>query len=99
MAATITFKAKVETMRSMEDDVLYQYVTAPVLTRRHCNMDAWRLHPKFGAYANSDFFPGVLAKIRREHLNGFIRLDRLPEHVTIDTSGFLAVVTLDCANI
>jgi hypothetical protein len=93
--AKITFKAKVQEM----DPFLggYQYVTVPKLERRHCDMHAFRIHPKFGSYANSDLFPNILAR-QREALfgsNGRLRLDAIPENVTVDTSGFLAVVTIE----
>lgn len=60
-------------------------------------MPAFRKHPKFGGFANSQLFPNMLSRIRRDITNagGWIRLDRLPENVTIDESGFLAVVKIE----
>ena len=71
----------------------------PVLARSHCDMAAFRTHPKFGDLANSDLFPNVLSRIRRDRLVGaysdHLRLDRLPKGVTVDSSKFLAVVSID----
>lgn len=58
-------------------------------------MNAFRTHPRYGGLANSDLFPGVLARIRKERLGDKIRLDAIPEGVGVDTSKFLAVVTID----
>jgi hypothetical protein len=80
----------------MPGEVLYRFIQVPTLARRHCNMPAFRKHPKFGGLANSDLFPNILARIRRDvtQAGGYIRLDRLPPNVTVDCSGFLAVVTI-----
>lgn len=94
--ATIQFKAKPQTIYNPDDTIAYRYVTVPELARRHCNMCEFRQHPKYSGLANSDLFPGVLARIRRDILNGraYLRLDALPENVTVDASGFLASVTI-----
>jgi hypothetical protein len=93
----IEFKAKLQTMFSVDDTPLYQYVVVPEIKRTHVDMAAARQHPKFGGYANSDMFPGMLARIRRDILGGdaWLRLDRLPPNVEIDTTGFLAKVSVD----
>lgn len=93
--AKIEFRAKIETVYNMDDTVAYQRVKVPVLTHKHCDMNAFRKHPKFGGLANSDLFPNVLTRIRKDRLGEYVRLDRTPEGVTIDTSGFLALVALD----
>lgn len=80
--ASITFKAKVSDRR----------IKVPKLTRAHCDMAAFRTHPKFGAFANSDLFQSVLA--RAVPLK-FINLDSIPDNVTVDASGFLANVTIE----
>jgi hypothetical protein len=39
-------------------------------------------------------FPNALRRIRADKFKGdMLRLDRIPEGVSVDTSGFLAVVT------
>jgi hypothetical protein len=93
--ARIEFKAKTETVYNIDDTVAYQRVKVPKLERRHCDMNAFRKHQKYGGWANSDLFPGFLARVRNERLGDFIRLDRIPEGVSVDTSGFLAVVSLE----
>lgn len=91
--ATITFKGKVETLQYVDGSIASVRIKVPTLERRHCNMNAFRQHPKYGAYANSNLFPAMLAQIKRERLGDFIKLDAIPEGVTVDQSGFLAVVT------
>lgn len=95
--ARIEFRAKVEAIYNMDDTVAYQRVKVPALERKHCDMAAFRRHPRYGGIANSDIFKNALAKLRRDRLGDYIRLDRIPDGVTVDTSGFLAVVTLDVA--
>jgi hypothetical protein len=92
----IEFKTKVQTMRTVDDAPLYDYVEVPVFKRSHVDMAAARNHPKYGGYANSDLFLGMLARIRRDVLSGraFLRLSELPDNVTVDASGFLARVTV-----
>ena len=91
----IKFKAKVQTIYNMDDTVAYHYIQVPVLKRNHVNMGQARQHPKYGSYANSDLFLGMLSKIRKDMFgySGEIKLDSIPEGVTVDTSGFLATVS------
>ena len=95
--AKITFKAKVQQMHNVDGTVAYEYVPVPVFERKHCDMPAFRVHPKYGGLANSDLFKNVLAGIRRQALAGkpWIRLNDVPDGVNVDTSKFLAVVTID----
>jgi hypothetical protein len=95
----IQFKSKMQAVYNMDDTVAYQYVAVPTFKRSHVDMNAARNHPKYGSYANSDMFPGMLARIRKDLIQGSlgIRMDRLPDNVTVDTSGFLANVTIDVA--
>ncbi len=102
--ATIKFKAKAETCYcASTGKALYRYVQFPVLRRSHCDMGAFRTHPRFGSYANSDMFAGMLSRIRSDILaatrgihSGVLRLDvALPDNVKIDESGFLVVVTIE----
>ena len=93
--ATITFKGKIQTMHAVDDTPLYDFIQVPTFARRHCDIPAFRTHPRYGVLANSDLFLGVLAKIRRDTFKGRpLRLDDMPDGVTVDRSGFLAVVTL-----
>lgn len=93
--ATIQFRGKIEQAYTMEGEPAFQQIKVPELTRKHCDMAAFRTHPRFGGLANSDLFPGILARIRREKLGDYIRLDRVPDGVQVDDSGFLAVVRVD----
>ena len=94
--ATISFKSKIQEMYNIDGSVAYQYIPVPVLDRKHCDMPAFRSHPKFGAYANSDLFKGMLARARKDIFgNGWLRLDAVPDGVWVDTGGFLAVVSFE----
>lgn len=98
-AATIKFKAKPETIYNMDDSVAYQRIKVPALTRSHCDMETFRRHARFGPYANSDLFKSLLSRqVKQAGLGEYLRLDRpLPAGVSIDTSGFLAAVTISLA--
>ena len=101
MTARISFKAKPESVYTPDGSaVAYRIIHVPVLARRHCDMNAFRRHPKYGGLANSDLFAGVLAKLRRDifgvtDYRPWFRLDQVPAGVTVDESGFLAVVSVD----
>lgn len=95
--ATITFKGKVETLEYADGTIAAVRIKIPKLERKHCDMAAFRAHPKYGSYANSDLFPAMLARIKREKLGDrdYLQLDNIPEGVSVDTTGFLAVVTFE----
>lgn len=93
--ARISFRAKVQTMRTVEGEALYRYLQVPEFKRAHCDMGAFRTHAKYGAYANSDLFPGVLRRIRADVFGGRpLRLDQVPDGVSVDETGFLAEVSI-----
>lgn len=96
MPATITFRAKPETIYNMDDTVAYQRIKVPAIERRHCDMQSFRKHPKFGPYANSDLFKNLISRqLKLVGIPTYIRLDQdPPEAVTVDMSGFLAEVTI-----
>ena len=92
--ATITFKTKLKQVYNMDDSLAYEYLDIPVFTRAHCDMGAFRNHPKYGGYANSDLFPGMLSRIRAQLFpHGMLKLSAIPEGVTVKP-GFLHVVTI-----
>lgn len=94
--AKIQFRAKLQQMFNMDETLAYEYISVPVLKRSHCDMQAFRTHAKYGAYANSDLFLGMLARIRKDRFsNGILKLSSVPEGVTVDTGGFLALVEFD----
>jgi hypothetical protein len=95
-AASVSFRAKVRRVYNADETLAYEYVPVPKLGRSHCDMNAFRSHRRFGAYANSDLFPAMLRRAADAiGVNNVLRLDRVPEGVTVDTSGFLAVVSFD----
>jgi hypothetical protein len=94
--AKISFRAKLQQMFNMDDTLAYEYISVPVLKRSHCDMHAFRTHSKYGSYANSDLFLGMLARVRKDRFNnGILKLSEVPDGVTVDTSGFLALVEFD----
>jgi hypothetical protein len=60
-------------------------------------MSAFRRHPRYGSFANSDLFQNMLTRIRRDVFgtSDAVRLDRIPSGVLVDTSGFLATVSFE----
>jgi hypothetical protein len=91
----ITFKAKVETVWHMDHSPAYQRIRVPKIDRKHCDMGAFHLDDKFGPYSNSNvFLPLVRSAMKDASIPEYIRLDAVPESVEIDTSGFLAQVTI-----
>lgn len=94
--AKIEFNAKVQTVYHVDDTVAWRYVTRPKITRKHCDMDAFRSDKRFSSYANSDLFDNLLTRqLKLANVGETIRLDRIPDCVTIDESGFLARVTIE----
>lgn len=94
--ATITFKAKAQELLNADGSTAYRYIPVPQFKRSHCDMQAFRNHPKFGSYANSDLFPAMLSRIRRELVAGELglRFDRLPANVQVNGKGLLTEVTV-----
>ena len=90
----ITFKAKPYTIQNVDGSDKRRAVDVPELTRKHCDMPAFRADPKFGGYANSDLFPSLLRRIRA-NLAPRIYLDAPPKGVEVDATGFLAAVSFD----
>lgn len=95
--AKVQFKAKVQKIWTMDETSYYEYIQVPTFKTSHCDMNAFRKHPKFGGYANSQLFPAILdrEKTRIFGNSDRLRLDAIPEGVTVDTSKFLAVVTFE----
>lgn len=101
MNASISFKGKPIRVFNHDDTLAYIYVKVPTLTRSHCNMQSFRSHPKYGAYANSDLFPGMLNRIRDaqfpDTVNGkrVLRLDNIPENITVIQGAVLLTIALN----
>ena len=51
-----------------------EYVAVPQLSRHHCVMNGWRNCKTYGGLANSDLFPSVLKRVRKDILQGGIGL-------------------------
>lgn len=94
--AKITFKAKIETIYNMDETVAWRQIKVPKIQRRHCDAHAFRIHPIFRSYFNSDLFDNVIARqLKLAEIKEYIRLDRIPACVQIDETTFLATVTID----
>jgi hypothetical protein len=80
-----------------ETGIEFHSIKVPALTRSHCDMAAFRTHKKFGGFANSDMFPAILARIRRDKFGGrdWFKLESPPEGVTIERGALLCVVSFD----
>lgn len=91
----VTFRTKVRTLIDAYDR-RRDYVKLPTITRHHCDMQAARCCPEWGGITNSDLFLGAVngAVSKLASSSGFIYLDSLPDCVSVDTSGFLAEVTI-----
>lgn len=94
--AKISFKTKLIKVYNPDDTFAFTQVNVPDFKRSHCDMHAFRMHKKYGGFANSDLFPSILKRIKKEAAPlGFWKLEELPEGVEIDASGFLASVTIE----
>ncbi len=100
----IAFKAKVQKMYTVNDDLLYEFIVVPKLTRKHVDMGAARIHPKYGGLANSSLFESaVLSGLRKTVFKDshgtpdqrIVKLDQIPAGVNVDASGFLAHVSFE----
>lgn len=89
--ATIKIKAKLH-----EGGISGAFYCLPIFHKSHCNMAEFRAHSRYGAFANSDIFPSVLARIRRDIAgdSGILYAGNLPENVSIER-GFLDTITID----
>lgn len=96
--ATIKFKTKpVAVYHADGSGIAFHEMRVPTFTRQHCDMHEFRSHKKYGSYANSDLFPAMLARIRRDIFAGrdWFKLESPPAGVTIEPGGLLYSITLD----
>lgn len=96
--ARITFKAKpVAVWHADDSGIAFHEVKVPKFGRHHCDMPAFRSHKKFSGFANSDLFPAMLARVRRDIFGGrdWFKLESPPEGVTIAPGGLLYTVSID----
>ena len=93
MTHTITFKAKPFKLRRHEDEGFDWCIDFKKRVKKaDCSM-----RPVDHTYYNSDLFEGMLNKAYKAIIGEYTtwkRLDDMPQGVTVDTSKFLAVVTI-----
>jgi hypothetical protein len=96
-ALALQFKTKLQTIEFCDGTPKREFYNVPAFTRNHCqNLQAFRTSKRFGAYANSDFFPGILrGAVRALGIGSRLYLNAVPDTVTINNRGFLAVVTIE----
>ena len=91
--AKITFKAKAGILHRDSTTVVEYKI--PRLSRNHCDMEAFRRHPKYGYLANSDLFVNLVNNLARKlYPTGYIRVDNLTDGTTIK-SGYLSTITIE----
>ena len=91
---TITFKTKIQGIRDAGTMTFRDGFQMPRVKKNHCDMAAFRKHGRYGAFANSDMFESMIK--RALPVPGkYVWLDALPEGFAVDTSGFLAEVTVN----
>lgn len=96
----IQFKAKIEKWYTTDDEKnCVKRIKFPKLSTSHCDMNLFRTHKKYGSYANSDLFSGILQRIKEKILGSnhdqYLKLEALPKGVTVDDSGYLAIVNIN----
>lgn len=90
--ATITFKTKIKSMSYAGETENIPYINYKVnISKNDCN-----LRPCDHDWYNSDMFNHMLKNAYRKAIRGktWVKLSELPDNVTIDTSKFMAVVTV-----
>ena len=92
MPHTISYKVKPFTLHEHDNTTSQAIDFKRVLSRKDCSMK-----PCDHTYYNSDLFPAMLNRAYRQIIGEYrtwARLSELPEGVSVDTSKFLAVVTI-----
>ena len=93
---TVTFRAKLENVFYADETLAYTCVKVPAIKHSHCDMNAFRNDKNFGSYANSDLFLGMVkGALKKLGVKEYIKLGELPQGVTVNTSGFIALVTIE----
>lgn len=88
ISAVICYKTKIKSFADNEGEYIDYKVN---VTKSDCN-----LKPHEHAYYNCDMFNSMLkrATLSAQNNKTWCRLSELPENITIDTSKFMAVVTI-----
>lgn len=93
--ARISFKAKTQEIQDLRDKTWRSSVRVPRIKKSHCDMEAFRRHKRYRAYANSDLFEGMInGYVKRLFPDGWVRLDELPPGVEV-FAGFLVTVNIE----
>ena len=96
--ASIEFRGKIEKIYNMDDTLAFERIKVPAIKSNHCDMPAFRKHPKIGPYANSGMFKNIISReLKALGVGEYIRLDCVPANVNLDVAGFLAKVTIHVA--
>lgn len=85
----IRYKTKVQFMADGREYITY---------KKKLGRKDTPLKPHEHTYYNSDLFPSILARaaLRAQDNRTWCYVDQLPAGITIDTTGFLAMVTITC---
>ncbi len=102
-AFTIEFRGKVREQTYTDGTLASRRIQVPKLERRHvADMGSARSSRKYGGFANSDLFPSMLNRaaesIGCRRIGEALYVDLLgptPAGITVDESGFLALVRID----
>lgn len=94
--AKISFRTKMIKVHNPDDTFAFTQINVPEFKRHHCDMAAFRAHPKYRSYANSDLFNSILKRIKRDIApSGWWKFEELPIGVTVETNGFFATFTFE----
>lgn len=94
--AKISFRTKLIKVHNPDDSFAFTQINVPDFKRHHCDMHGFRTHSKYGGFANSDLFPSILKRVKKEVAPlGFWKLEELPQGVEVETNGFFATVTFE----
>lgn len=88
-ALVIQYKTKVKQMADGREYIDY---------KKKLDRKDTPLKPHEHTYYNCDLFPSMLtrAALRAQNNRTWCYVDELPAGITIDTTGFLAIVTINC---
>lgn len=94
--ATISFRTKMIKVYNPDDTLAFTQINVPEFKRHHCDMNAFRIHKKYGGFANSDLFSSILKRVHKEVAPlGWWKLESLPAGVEVETNGFFATVSFE----
>ena len=93
--ALLQFKTKGEKVWLTDTTFQTRFAIPKTLNSKHCDMAAFRQHPKYGDYANSVFFPSMLKRaIDLLYPKGYVTNENKTENTTIK-DGFLTVISIE----